>query len=209
MYEEEDLLPISGLQHLAFCARQCALIHLENQWAENRLTVEGKLLHAKAHEEGHETRAGVRVERAVRLQSRRLGLTGQADVIEIERATGAVRPVEYKRGKPKRGSEDEVQLCAQALCLEEMRGVQIGEGDLFYGTPRRRTVVAFDAALRRRTEELAARFHELVRRGVTPGPEYGKKCGSCSLEEICQPRAMEGARAVEARWRRALAEART
>lgn len=209
MYEEEDLLPISGLQHLAFCERQCALIHLENQWAENRLTVEGRLLHAKAHEETHETRAGARVERAVRLQSRRLGLTGQADVIEIDQATGAVRPVEYKRGKPKRGSEDEVQLCAQALCLEEMRGVEIGEGDLFYGTPRRRTVVAFDEALRRHTEELAARFHDLVRRGVTPAPEYGKKCGSCSLEEICQPRAMEGARTVEARWRRALAEART
>ena len=203
MFSEDDLLPLSGLQHLLFCERQWALIHIEQQWAENRLTQEGRVLHERVHESGTESRADVVTARGVRMRSLRLGVSGEADVVEFHRSAeqgvDAVRvegrtgwwrpfPVEFKRGRPKSDAWDEVQLCAQALCLEEMFAVRIGSGALFYGTNRRRTQVEFDAALRELTEGLARRMHELYAARVTPRAEYAKKCESCSLMEKCLPR---------------------
>ena len=215
MYTEDDLLPISALQHLMFCERQWALIHLEQVWRENVLTAEGRKMHERVHEADSESRGDVRTARGLRIHSYRLGLVGQADVVEFHRAGEAdalsqlnqqepfgeesvalpgvkglwkPAPVEYKRGKPKRGSEDEVQLCAQALCLEEMLGCRIAEGAFFYGKTRRRLSVAFSETLRSKTEVLAARLHELWREGITPSARYEKKCDSCSLIEVCQPK---------------------
>jgi len=191
MYSEDDLLPISALQHLAFCERQWALIHLEQQWAENRLTAEGCQLHERADEGHHQTKEGVRICRGLNLRSLRLGLTGKADVVEFHPDTGGSPrpfPIEYKRGRPKPDHRDEVQLCAQALCLEEMLNVEVTNGALFYGQPRRRTAVAFDAELRGETERLAARLHELYAARITPKARYEKKCDSCSLYSICLPK---------------------
>lgn len=194
MYAEDELLPISALQHLLFCERQCALIHIEQAWAENRLTVEGKNLHERVHEQSSENRLGIRIARGLRLRSLRLGLVGMADVVEFHMDVDTAKyphgqpfPVEYKRGKPKDGHSDEVQLCAQALCLEEMLGVAIPAGSLFYGTPRRRCDVVFDAALRGLTIQTAERLHVLLDSGVTPPAEYGPKCEQCSLAQICLP----------------------
>jgi CRISPR-associated exonuclease Cas4 len=216
-YSEDDLLPISALQHLMFCERQWGLIHLERMWKENRLTAEGRLLHDRTHEPGAEARGGVRIARGLRLRSLRLGLTGQADVVEFhavpnggqppaeQSAEFAVQrqsdswqpfPIEYKRGKPKFDRCDEVQLCAQALCLEEMLSVSVLRGALFYGRPRRRTEVAFDESLRRETEQLAARLHELTRSAQTPPARYEKKCESRSLISVCLPRATGGSRSA-------------
>jgi CRISPR-associated exonuclease Cas4 len=190
VYSEEDLLPLSALQHLAFCERQWGLIHLEQQWAENRLTAEGRLLHENADTETTEIRDGVRTCRGLRIRSLRYGIAGRADVVEFGAA--GPRPVEYKRGKPKSDDFDEVQLCAQAFCLEEMLGVVIREGSLFYGEPRRRTAVVFDDALRSRVELLIERLHELMRGGLTPAPVYAAKCKRCSLLEICEPKVTAG-----------------
>ncbi len=222
MYDEADLLPISALQHLAFCERQWALIHLEGLWAENRLTVEGHHLHDRTHKPETESRGDVRIGRALRLRSLRLGLTGVADVVEFHRVTNppelpgvdsgekakGVRlpevvgvwqpfPVEYKRGKPKLGPYDEVQLCAQALCLEEMLGVQIPSAALFYGQPHQRLDVLLTPALREQTERLAARLHELTRAGKTPPARYEKKCESCSLLTLCMPKTTGGRKSVD------------
>lgn len=201
---ESDLLPISALQHLRFCERQWGLIHLEQQWEENRLTAEGRLLHDRVHEAGAESRPGIVITRSLPLHSHRLGLTGQADVVEFHRAApgseppgidlpgrpGPWRPfpVEYKRGKPKPDGCDEIQLCAQALCLEEMLHTPLPAGALFYGTTRRRTDVPFDPHLRALTEQLAARMHQLWDARVTPPAVYSKKCESCSLYNRCLPR---------------------
>ena len=215
-YSEDQLVPISALQHLLFCERQCALIHIENAWAENRLTVEGKHLHEKVHEAGAESRGDVRIARGVRLRSLRLGLTGVADVVEFHRRTeGGVAmegvqgrwtpfPVEYKRGRPKSEPWDEVQLCAQALCLEEMLAVSIEAGALFYGATRRRQDVAFDAALRRLTEETAARLRRLLDGGATPRAEYAKKCENCSLQSLCMPETAGRGKSAKEYIRRAL-----
>jgi CRISPR-associated exonuclease Cas4 len=216
MYDEDDLLPLSGLQHLMFCERQWGLIHIEQQWDENRLTAEGRLLHERAHDFGAESRPGLRVARGLRLRSLRLGLAGQADVVEFHRCDHGLRlpeaeglwrafPVEYKRGKPKRDACDEVQLCAQALCLEEMFGSEIREGALYYGAPRRRFKVTFDNGLRGRTEALARRMHELYSSRLTPLATYEPKCDSCSLLAICMPRLLAKPPAVA----RYLARART
>lgn len=199
MYTEDELLPISALQHLAFCERQWALIHLEQVWAENWFTAEGRNLHEKTHEVGTENRPGVRIVRGLRLQSLRLGLVGQADVVEFHAADSGVAldgvnglwrpfPVEYKRGKAKPDNCDRVQLCAQTLCLEEMLRTQIHRGALFYGRPRRREQVEFDPALRSETESLAAKLHELYQAGTTPKARYSKKCRSCSLVATCMPK---------------------
>lgn len=198
MYAEEDLLPLSGLQHLAFCERQWALIHLEQLWKENVLTQEGAFLHERVHQEDQECREGVRVVRALRLRSLSLGLAGQADVVEfsILDPSEPPRPVEYKRGRPKRDRCDEVQLCAQGLCLEEMLGVRCPEGDLFYGRPRRRHSVVFTEDLRQEVRVLAETMHRMVREGSTPPARYGPKCESCSLLELCLPRLMQGPRSA-------------
>ena len=146
MYSESDLLPLSGLQHILFCERQCAFIHLEREWTENRFTAEGRIMHERVHVQAHETRKDVRIEFSVPIRSFTLGLTGQADVVEFH--PDRVRPVEYRRGREKKDNWDRVQLCAQALCLAEMLGLDISEGDLFYGKIRRRRTVRFDHPLR-------------------------------------------------------------
>lgn len=199
MFSEDDLLPISALQHLAFCPRQWGLIHLEQYWVENRLTAEGQVLHERVHEAENESRGDLRLVRGLRLHSLRLGLSGVADMVEFHRDEMGVHvpglagtwrpvPIEYKRGKPKRDRCDEVQLCAQALCLEEMLGTDIAEGALFYGQPRRRTAIAFDADLRNYTEQLAAELHRLQGIGQTPSAHYEKKCRSCSMLDHCLPK---------------------
>jgi len=201
-YSEDDLLPLSGLQHLLFCERQCALIHIEQVWAENRLTAEGRIMHERVHEEGRESRGDVRIEYGMPLRSLRLGLIGKGDVVEFHRneehADNVWRafPVEYKHGKPKKDNSDKVQLCAQALCLEEMLDVEISAGALFYGKIRRRQDVIFDSFLREETEDTAKRFHELVESGVTPKALYMKKCDSCSMYNLCMPKTVEKARSI-------------
>lgn len=202
-FREEELVPLSALQHLVFCERQFALIHVEGQWAENRFTAEGRSLHERADEGRSESRGDLRIARGVSLRCHRLGLVGKADVVELHRVTeedptaGAAVPglegrwvpfpVEYKRGKPKSHQADRVQLCAQALCLEEMLGTEVPEGALFYGKTRRREDVAFDAELRETTEHAAARVHELLAAGETPSAERQPKCRRCSLLDVCRP----------------------
>ena len=183
-----DSLPISALQHWLFCPRQCALIHVERLWAENAYTAEGRILHERADEGRPESRDGVRMLRSVQLASEALGLHGVADVVELRGS--APFPVEYKRGRPKAHRADEVQLCAQALCLEEMIGCSISEGALFYGKNRRRKVVAMDDDLRALTCAVAAEARQALGDGVLPAPVYEpKKCGACSLVELCRPEA--------------------
>jgi len=207
-FSEEQLLPISALQHLLFCERQCALIHVEQVWAENHFTIQGQHLHKKAHDGPHETRRSVRIARGLPLRSFELGLIGQADIVEFERTEvtspspslpsprpsptsgrGSLRvtPIEYKRGKPKKDDSDRVQLCAQALCLEEMLNVSVAAGEIFYGKQRRRTPVKFDARLREVTIATAKKLHELIAGRKTPIARYAPKCDSCSLIEFCLP----------------------
>lgn len=194
-FAEDDLLPISALQHLLFCERQCALIHVERLWAENRLTVEGRHLHERPDRGRGEVRpGGGRVARGLVLRSLRLGVWGRADVVEFRPGAGpdsrVAYPVEYKRGKPKRDGSDLVQLCAQALCLEEMLGAAVPAGAMFYGKTRRRVEVAFDEELRGLTLRTIDRLHELVAAGRTPPAVREKKCGRCSLLHLCMPDAL-------------------
>lgn len=190
MFTEDQLLPLSALQHWLYCPRQCALIHLEQAWAENKFTAEGRVMHENAHEGADETKAGVRITRGMPVMSRELGLTGQCDVVEFH-AEDRVVPVEYKRGKPKSHRADEVQLGAQAMCLEEMLGVTISEGCLFYGENRRRTVVQFDAPLRQLVAETAIALHWMIDSRETPLADYeARRCDACSLIELCQPKAL-------------------
>jgi CRISPR-associated exonuclease Cas4 len=202
MYSEDDLLPISALQHVVYCDRQAALIHVERLWTENAHTVEGRHVHEHAHEAGGESRGDVRIVRALSLRSLVIGLSGVADVVEFHREevggvipgrSGLWRPfpVEYKKGKPKRHRADEVQLCAQALCLEEMFATPVPDGALFYGKTRRRKAVGFDEPLRAATLLAAARFREIVEQRLTPAARWGAKCRQCSLIDDCRPRAAE------------------
>ena len=190
--EADDLVALSGLQHLVFCERQAALIHVERIWQEDVSTAEGRILHERVDLPGAENRRGVRVVRAVTLRSDRLGISGRADVVEYHADASLPSgsrpyPVEYKRGRVKHQLADQVQLCAQAICLEEMHGVAVPEGALYYGKTHRRVVVRFDAALRAHTEEAARRLRELVRSGVVPPAEPAPKCRNCSLEPLCMP----------------------
>jgi CRISPR-associated exonuclease Cas4 len=201
MFPESSLLPLSALQHLAFCERQCALIHIEQAWEENRLTAEGRLMHERVHDQDSESRGDLYIVRGLKLRSLELGLTGVADVVEFHRVEiGGVKlsgkkgewqpfPVEYKRGKPKKDSCDEVQLCGQAMCLEEMLGIAIGSGALYYGSQHKRHDVEFGPALRSETVALAKRLHDLIDSGRTPRAVYEKKCEHCSLFELCMPEA--------------------
>jgi CRISPR-associated exonuclease Cas4 len=180
---------------LAFCPRQWALIHLEQIWVENVRTAEGRLLHERADMPGVSRRASVRTVRGMWLRSERLHLTGRADIVEFRPEPF---PVEYKRGKSKPNDCDAVQLCAQALCLEEMLQATIERGAIFYGNPRRRLDVVFTPELRTRTEELAATMHRLYRSRETPAAVPGLYCRSCSLVDVCLPQAT--ARDDAARW---------
>ena len=220
MYDEDELLPISALQHLAFCERQWGLIHLEGAWQENRLTAAGRLLHDRPHEPETEVRGNLRIARGLRLRSLRLGLVGMADVVEFHRVpsdtegvqldgiAGLWKPfiVEYKRGRPKIGHEDEVQICAQALCLEEMLSVSIAAGALFYGQPRRRSDVVFDETIRNETESLATHLHDLDRAGKTPPATHTTACRSCSLVDVCLPKATARSQSARRYLSRAIAE---
>lgn len=214
MFSEDELIPLSALQHLLFCERQCALIHIEQAWAENRFTAEGRIMHERVDETGRESRGGVRTVSGLPLRSLRLGLSGKADVVEFHRegedGSGDALiwrpfPVEYKRGKPKQNDCDLVQLCAQALCLEEMLGVVVPEGALYYGKPRRRLAVVFDDALREKTRVAAWRLHELIGSGQTPQARYEKKCESCSMLSVCMPRITGSRRSVQRYMAKALA----
>jgi len=209
MFAEDALLPISALQHLIFCERQCALIHIERLWAENRLTVEGRHLHEKAHDGPRELIDGVRITRGLAIRSLRLGLIGQADVVEFHSPSGDGTatipfPIEYKRGRPKPHDADRVQLCAQALCLEEMLAVEIRAGALYYGTTRRRRPVAFDDTLRTTTEAACARLHGLIASGRTPRAVREPKCDQCSLIELCLPDALSPSHGAAAYLERAI-----
>ena len=190
-FSEDDLIMISALQHIVFCERQCALIHIEQIWNENRMTAEGRIMHERVHEEQRESRGDVRIEYGIPLRSLRLGLIGKADVVEFHRIDKDIWhpfPVEYKRGKPKADHCDMVQLCAQAICLEEMLSVSVPCGAIFYGRTRRRLDVSFDDTLRGETEEAAKRAHELITSGITPPPVYEKRCEKCSLIGECLPK---------------------
>lgn len=188
--DEAGLIPLSALQHYIVCPRQVALIHSERQWEESAETADGRIQHARVDQYAGRSRDGVRRVTGLTVRSFALGVIGRADVVEFRRRKGApdtVFPVEHKRGRPKRHDGDKVQLCAQALCLEEMLGVTVEAGALFYGQQRRRLDVAFDDALRERTLAVAAEVHELLASGRTPPPVRCPACPKCSLKPICRP----------------------
>ena len=198
-FKEEDYLQLSGLQHFVFCRRQWALIHIEGQWAENYRTVDGHLMHERVHDqEFRESRGDCLTVRGLAIHSTELGVSGQCDAVEFRRAPAGIAlqnreglwlpyPVEYKRGKPKKHSADELQLCAQAMCLEEMLCCSITEGALFYGEPRRRTTVTFSPELRERVQSYSDEMHQFYRRGHTPKAKPSKSCSACSLKDLCLP----------------------
>jgi CRISPR-associated exonuclease Cas4 len=185
----DNPIPISALQHAVYCLRQAALIHVERVWSENRFTAEGRVLHDIAHEAGSRKSRGVRRVTALPIASLRLGIAGVADVVEFRAGPDGETafPIEYKRGKPKLHRADEVQLCAQALCLEEMIGRSVLEGALFYGETKRRVIVRFDTDLRKLTENMAIAFGALLAEGRTPPPVWNaSRCRACSLIELCR-----------------------
>lgn len=187
---EGESIPISALQHMLYCPRQCALIHVERQWVENIHTAEGRILHQRVDGGGSESRGDVSIHRRVPIRSVELGVFGYADVVELYDRGRKPRPVEYKRGRPKRHRADEVQLCAQALCLEEMTGHSVPAGALFYGRDRRRTEVIFDSELRMLTAQTAEQTRRMIASRETPTPVYEpRKCRRCSLKSVCQPEA--------------------
>ncbi len=195
IYDEDDLLPLSALQHIIFCERQCALIHIEQLWVENLFTAQGRIMHERVDTCGKESRKDIRIEFAMPLRSLSLGLIGKADAIEFHRQKQALPkwlpfPVEHKRGKPKKDNCDKVQLCAQALCLEEALQIDIPGGALFYGKNRRRQYVIFTPELRQQTKETARQLHDLIQAKITPAPIYSKKCESCSFKESCLPKTL-------------------
>lgn len=198
-YSTEELLPLSGIQHFQFCRRQWALIHVENQWQDNALTIEGKYVHDRVDDPFFtETRKEMIITRSMPVSSYRLGLVGVCDIVEFTRSRDGIHlpgkegfylptPVEYKHGKLKYDQCDEVQLCAQALCLEEMLSIHISNGSLYYHEVRRRYEVELSVELRNRVEEIAIEMHSYFERGYTPQVKTSKACKSCSLEDICLP----------------------
>jgi CRISPR-associated exonuclease Cas4 len=205
-YSEDNLLPISALQHLLFCERQCALIHLEQQWEENRLTALGRVEHERVDEGYREFRRGRRQLSGLHVRSLELGLYGRLDVLELDlidrqgpdnafafglKGEWVFYPVEFKHGAPKEGECDRVQLCAQALCIEEMMKVRIAEASLFYQKIRRREEVPLDVRLRETTVEAIGRLHRLFSQGITPPPEYRPHCKACSLAALCLPKRLD------------------
>lgn len=200
MYAEEDYLMLSGIQHYAFCMRQWALIHIEQQWSENYKTTAGELMHKKAHDEGSfEKRGDLLIVRGLRIASYELGLSGQCDVVEFHKSDDGINlfgydgkwnpvPIEYKHGRPKDNNADELQLCAQAACLEEMFHTRVSEGFLYYGESRRRSRVEFTEELRSATMKTAEKMHDMFKRGHTPNVKPSKRCKACSLENLCIPK---------------------
>ena len=204
MYAEEDYLMLSGIQHFAFCKRQWALIHIEQQWAENYRTTAGELMHKKAHDEGSfEKRGDLLIVRGLRIASHELGLSGQCDVVEFHQSEEGIDlfgydgkwiplPIEYKHGTPKENKADELQLCAQAACLEEMFQTSISGGFLYYGENRRRSKVEFTEDLRSEMRKTAQKMHEMFKRGHTPNVKTSKRCKACSLANLCLPKLQKG-----------------
>lgn len=203
IYAEEDFLQLSGLQHFRFCRRQWALIHIEHQWAENYRTIDGALLHENAHNpQFRESRGDRIITRGISIHSSTLGVSGQCDVLEYHRSQTGIPlagreglwqpyPVEYKRGSPREDTGDTLQLCGQAMCLEEMLCCDIPEGALYYGEIRRRERVVFTPELRGQVRELLTQMHDLYKRGHTPKGKPAKACNACSLKELCLPRLMK------------------
>jgi CRISPR-associated exonuclease Cas4 len=201
-YKEEDYLQLSGLQHFRVCRRQWALCHIENQWADNFLTVDGNLMHENAHNgETRESRGDLLIIRNLDIFSANLGISGKCDVVEFHRHPDGVSlqghdglwtpyPVEYKRGKEKEHTADALQLCAQALCLEEMLCCTIPEGALYYGQPRRRQVITFTLSLRKEVQDCLEEMHKLYARHFTPKVKPSKSCNACSMKELCIPKLM-------------------
>lgn len=199
MYQEEKYLMLSGLQHFAFCRRQWALIHIEQQWEDNYKTTAGELFHHKVHDgTSFEKRGNTMIARGYKISSSELGFSGECDVIEFRKSKSGITlngiegdwtltPIEYKRGKPKENQEDELQLCAQAICLEEKFLTKIPKGYLFYGETKRRTEVLFTDELRQKVYNLSNEMHQLFSRGHTPMVKATSKCASCSLKDICVP----------------------
>ena len=199
MEQKDEYLQLSGLQHFSFCRRQWALIHIENQWSENLRTIEGNLFHNRAHDEQRRERRGdTLILRGLPIVSHTLRLSGQCDVLEFHASPKGVHlrgeeglwipfPVEYKRGAPKENFADQLQLCAQAICLEEMLCCSISEGALFYGETRRRTAVLFTEELREKGRLTTAEMHQMFRRSYTPKVRPTKSCNACSLKELCLP----------------------
>lgn len=202
-YKEEEFLQISGLQHLQFCRRQWALIHIEQLWAENLRTVEGELLHQRAHDASQrESRGTLLITRDMRVFSASLGISGSCDVVEFTASDTGVAlsgvqgyyqpyPIEYKRGSPREDNANHLQLCAQAMCLEEMLCCNIPEGALYYGEIRRREAVPFTQALRREVKSALEEMHRLYQRRYTPKVKPSKSCNACSLKELCLPKLMK------------------
>jgi CRISPR-associated exonuclease Cas4 len=180
-------IPISALQHYAYCPRQCALIHLEQSWAENRFTAHGRIVHQRVDGKKSETRKGIRVERSVEVYSEKYNLSGKLDALEIDLESGNLCPVEYKRGKPKLQDWDRIQLCAQALCLEEMRNTAIEYAALWYWETRRRDVITLDCALRELTTETVAAVSKQFADATTPAAIKTTRCRACSLIDLCSP----------------------
>ena len=199
MYSEDEYLMLSGLQHFMFCRRQWALIHIEQQWAENYRTADGRVMHRNVHDASlHEKRGDTVTARAMAVSSARLGLSGECDAVEFRKDSGgieifgldgrySVTPIEYKRGAPKADESDIMQLAAQAMCLEEMLCCDIPVGYLFYGDTRHRLKVEIDAALRSRVEKVVCEMHDMFSRRYTPKVKRSKACNACSLKEICLP----------------------
>ena len=199
-YSEEDYLFISGIQHFKFCRRQWALIHVEQQWEENVHTVIGELMHKKAHDPYlTEKRKDTIIVRALPVVSKEMGITGECDVVEFRRCEDGVRlhghrglysiyPVEYKKGKPKTDEKDQLQLAAQAMCLEEMFSTKVKEGALFYGETKRREIIHITDELRLEVRDMFQEMHHYFSRHYTPKVKTSKSCSSCSLKEICLPK---------------------
>lgn len=185
--DDIKLIPLSALQHYAFCPRQCALIHNEQVWADNYLTAKGNLLHQRVDSGEPESRNGVRYERSVMVCAEKLGLTGKLDMVEKDLSNGQLTPVEYKKGKAKPGNWDKIQLCAQALCLEEMTNQKIPLAYLWYWQTRRREPVDLNAELRQQTLNVINNVRAIFQSGELPRPVYEKKCNACSLIDICNP----------------------
>lgn len=192
MFEpEDDLLPVSALQHFVFCPRRAALVHVEGLWSENRYTAEGRVVHDRVHDGTQsESRSGVRFARGLEIRSAKLRLSGKADLVEFYMQTGKVIPVEYKRGTAKACStEFRIQLCAQALCLEEMLSVAIPTGAIYFARSRKRVSVELDAALRSETLAAIHALHQLIASKQTPKAFVDRRCGKCSLRNLCLPKA--------------------
>lgn len=209
MFSEDQLIPISALQHWLYCPRQCALIHLEQAWSENQFTAEGRRLHERAHNGTDESRPGIRITRGMAVRSLNHDLTGQCDVVEFH-SDESILPVEYKRGRPKAHRADEVQLCAQAICLEEMLEVEIHTGCLYYGKNRRRKEISLDAELRHLVTETATEIRSCITCKRTPSAEYdSRRCDACSLIEHCQPKSLRLKRGAAAWFQNQLKQTST